>query len=165
MSSNPAYGLSQEELIFCKYWLGHGNGAEAYRQAFADSIGGWDSKKIGTAASKLLETERIKNFINWSKRPATELAQDTLRSSLVFGQGSKDAQAAAKAVLDREEKENLRSATERWAQVLCEIGAEVVYPLPGGKDAVIPFAEMVKSDFALKAKIVQEAITAKAKTE
>ena len=136
MGLSPAKGVTDEEKAFVHHYLSFGNASEAFREAFPD--------KADDATKKsyvLLKDKRIIAYMEYCELPTAELASSVIRDGLL----TSGSLPLAKAALDREEKENVRTATERWAQIMCEIGAEVVVPGGPEGDKVFQFSNLMKS--------------------
>lgn len=166
------HALTEQEAIFCKVYVAFGskNQAEAYRRGFLvrtrqDRKGKqrWiyverpdrasyshddlkdlkeiNSKEVSRRAQLLLEQEHIQQGIKEIKGDAGDTARQVLEEQAKFGDG-RDARAAAEKILDLEDKMGFRDASERWAEIMCAIGTEVVVPLPGGGEVSFPLREM-----------------------
>lgn len=136
-----------QEIAFCRIYLAFGekNAAEAYRRAFlvqdsdrwylprADGTPDADKELTPRQVSKLVKTllgqDWIQEYIKEIARPASTHARDVLAEQAMFGDPA-EARRAAEKIIDQEDKLGFRDAAERWAEVMCEAGAEIVVPLP-----------------------------------
>jgi hypothetical protein len=125
--------------------FGSKNATEAYARSFLVIDGGQafrpdergkrsgvpvSRRNIGKEASSLLKKDHIKRYIGELESPTSEAARDTLADHVRFGE-PQEALRAANRILDDEDKLGFRDAAEKWAEIMCEVGAEVVVPLPG----------------------------------
>jgi hypothetical protein len=141
------HAVNEDEKRFVRMYLALGgkNQAEAYRRSFLvledgkafrrDSRGNrtgppLDNRNIAKFASALLKKDHIKAYVAELRAPASEAARETLTDQVRFGD-SQEALRAANRILDDEDKLGFRDAAEKWADIMCEVGAEVVVPLPG----------------------------------
>lgn len=141
------HALLDDEIKFVRMWLalGEKNATEAYRRAFLVQDGNqWfkrgakgersgapvTSRWITKEASVLLKKDHIQRYVAELKAPASDTARSTLVEQVRFGD-SQEALRAANRILDDEDKLGFRDAAEMWADIMCEVGAEVVVPLPG----------------------------------
>ena len=151
---NPRHALSQREIMFCRIYVAQGNakGGDAYALSFypeAYKEGEWHvhpklptKDRLTKLSSGLLGRRPVAEYVDFlSNTDAGSAARDVLHESALVGDGA-DAQRAAARILDMEDKLGARDATERYAEMMCAIGAEVVVPIPGGGEAVMPFKEM-----------------------
>jgi hypothetical protein len=167
------HALTPQEFDFCKIYVafGESNHTEAYRRAFLTRIKGGafvepehigmtseelnvlppvSPKEATRRAKQLLKQDHIIQYIAEIGKPASDHARGVLSEQAMFG----DAQASRKAaeeILKQEDKMGFRDAVERWAEILCEIGAEIEVPLPTscpncghGLSATAPLGEMFK---------------------
>lgn len=80
-------------------------------------------------ATELSKQEHIRVYLQELRSPPTDLARGVLLEHML-GADTKDQRAAALEVLKAEDKLNAADATQRWIDICCEAGAEVVVPLP-----------------------------------
>lgn len=145
--------LTDEERFFCQLYVGlggadtHGAASKAYRRAFPHE----DPKAATKASARLLQDDLIARYIEEIQQPATMAASERLYDQVRFAADDQQALKASEQVMRLEEKLNQQSAAERHAEILCEIGAEVVVPLPAkcshcgeGLEVVVPVKEMFK---------------------
>lgn len=141
------YALTTDEREFCRRHLAFGEAQrqESYRRTFLiqhegkwydrDSHGGpnLDKRRMGDEITKLVDSllgrEHIQAYIEELKKPASEHARDALADDVRFGKGREKLSAATK-ILEQEDKLGQRDAVELWGQIMSEIGAEIVVPLP-----------------------------------
>lgn len=166
------YALSHNEIEFCKIFVAFGltNHTEAYRRSFltfrADStyceapVPGLSDdelkklesllpKEINRRAKQLLKQDYIQAYLTEIARPAGEHARSVLADQARFAANPGDARRAAEQILASEDKLGFRDAVEHWAEIMCEIGAEIEVPLPAecphcgkGLYAAAPMSEM-----------------------
>lgn len=130
--------------------FGKRDAAEAYRRSFLrkNARGEWvDSPRgsglpmdqVNTAevlspkdcskrASALLRQQHIQDTLAELERSPSELARKTLADQLLFGT-EREKTKAVERVMAEEDKLGFRDAAEKWAEIMCDIGAEVVVPL------------------------------------
>lgn len=144
--------IEPEELRFCQIYLAFGerDASEAYRRAFCrrnsrghwvevgrntdltrDEINDLEPMDVGLAAKRssgLLKQRHIQEALAEIKKSPSEHARQTLANQILFGTEREKAKAL-ELVLKEEDKLGLRDAAELWAEVMCEIGAEVIVPL------------------------------------
>lgn len=144
--------IEPEELRFCQIYLAFGerDASEAYRRAFCrrnkqghwvevgrnieltkEEINDLEPMDVGTAAKRssyLLKQRHIQEALAEIKKSPSEHARQTLANQILFGTEREKAKAL-ELVLKEEDKLGLRDAAELWAEVMCEIGAEVIFPL------------------------------------
>jgi hypothetical protein len=154
------HALSTDELMFVRIYsaFGEQNAAEAYRRAFLleDDDGGWfektkkgviredkpvDPKSASTRAARLLSQDHIKGYIAELKQGAGDAARQQLADAVLFTNDATALKAAEKVLAD-EDKLGFRDAVERWAEIMCAIGTEVVVPVPGGGEVSFPLRDM-----------------------
>lgn len=140
------------ELRFCQIYLAFGkrDAAEAYRRSFLrkNAMGEWidaprdceltpDQLKqvapalpdvVGRRAIALLKQSHIQDTLRELERSPSELARKTLTDQILFGTEREKIKAMERVWTD-EDKLGFRDAVDKWAEILCEIGAEVVIPL------------------------------------
>jgi hypothetical protein len=149
VSARHAVNADEKRFVRMFLALGEKNQAEAYRRSFLvcennqyfqrDSKGlrtgaPLPPRNVGKLASMLLKKDHIKAYIAELKTPASDAARDTLTDQVRFGD-SQEALRAANRILDDEDKLGFRDACEKWAEIMCEVGAEVVVPIPGNVEA------------------------------
>lgn len=144
--------IEPAELRFCQVFLAFGKKdmAEAYRRAFLrkNSRGEWvdvprdleiSQKEINEAevmlphdvskrAAALMRQAHIQDTLAELQRSPSEHARQTLVDNILFG-SAKEKKDAVDQIIKDEDKLGLRDASEKWAEVMCEAGAEVVVPL------------------------------------
>jgi hypothetical protein len=141
------HALTNDEVRFCRMFMAFGekNMTEAYARSFL-VIEGKEAyhrdergkrtglpvprKEISREGALVLRKEHIQRYIAELKSTPSEAARDTLSDHVRFGDPT-DALRAANRILDDEDKLGFRDAAEKWAEIMCEVGAEVVVPLPG----------------------------------
>jgi hypothetical protein len=138
------HALTKEELDFCKKYLAGLPAATAYRRAFFPKLDDGDpelpdSKKRSQRAHDLLKQDYIKRYLTEVGEAA---AGDNARTLLAERALFDDDRMAAEKILEQEDKLGMQDAFERWAEVMCAIGTEVVVPVPGGGEVVFPLREM-----------------------
>lgn len=163
MPISARHSLTEGEFRFCKVYAGFGysDAPEAYRRAFcvenpidlkwyfpADADRTFpdvdrpiDGKLAYNRANALLELPHIKGFLDELKQNTGEHARQALGNAVLFGDAGASLKAAGQ-VLDDEDRLGFRDAVEKWAEILCEIGCEVVVPLPNGAEAVCELRSM-----------------------
>lgn len=144
--------IDPAELRFCQIYLAFGkkDAAEAYRRSFLrkNAMGEWiDAPRdaeltpdllkqvapaypadVGRRAMSLLKQAHIQDTLKELERSPSELARKTLTDQILFGDARVQAKAMERVWTD-EDKLGFRDAVEKWAEILCEIGAELVIPL------------------------------------
>lgn len=142
---NPKHALTIEELNFCKVYLAFGekNAAEAYRRSFfAGRVKeAPPPKECSKQATRLLSQDYIAAYIAEIQKTVSDHARQTLSDQVMFGDDGV-ARRAAEMILADEDKLGFRDAAEKWAQIMCAIGAEVVYPLDAGHEIAFPLKAM-----------------------
>lgn len=144
---NPKHALTLEELQFCKVYLAFGekNAAEAYRRAFHanEERDGPPPppKECSKRAARLLAQDYITAYIEEIQKTVSDHARQALADQVMFGDDTV-ARRAAERIFEMEDKLGFRDAAEKWAEVMCAIGAEVVYPLDGGHEIAFPLKAM-----------------------
>jgi len=131
---------------------------EAYRRAFAGDLQreaeklaekaerqleDWrdflpTNKALSARARTVLESEWVVMFMDEQEKEPGEVAREVLVEKAQF-EGDR---RAAEIIIDQEDKLGFRDAQEKWAEIMCAIGAEVVVPLPGGEEVVVPLKSM-----------------------
>lgn len=86
------------------------------------------SAEAAKRANRLLAQIHIQNVLEELERSPSEHARQQLSDNILFG-SSTEKQKAVEQILKEEDKLGLRDAAERWADIMCDIGAEVVFPL------------------------------------
>ena len=161
---NPKYALSAGEIDFCKKYaaLGYKKSAEAYRRAFMkkNAEGGYvdppqekmtneelnnleplTARQIDKKSQTLLLQDRIIGYLDSLSNKAGDVAYRVFHEQALFGEDS-EAMRAADHLLKLEDQHALRDDFEKWAEVMCSIGTEVVVPLEGGTEVVFPLRAM-----------------------
>lgn len=143
--------LTPDEEKFCRVYLGFKgkNKGEAYRRAFyvlhrgeyyepAQCTSADEPREGETPADARLATKRaetllkqahIQSYITELSASTSEHARQTLAREVISGDSSTELKAAQE-VLKQEDKLGFRDAALLWAQIMCEVGAEVVVELP-----------------------------------
>lgn len=151
------WALTQQELDFCRIYAGFGytNATEAYRRAFFPDIRdpdtqqwredpakkGITAKAMQGRAAQLVGQTYVKKFLEELQVSGSDRAREILLEQAQFGDPATQ-NRAARDILAQEDKLGFRDAVEQYANIMCAIGAEVVVPVPGGGEIVIPFKEM-----------------------
>jgi hypothetical protein len=157
------HALSNDELLFVRIYsaFGEQDAAEAYRRAFLtqNDDGDWfeqtkkgeirldkpvDAKKAHTRAAALLAKPHILAYIEELKAGAGDAARQVMADAVLFTDDATALKAAEKVLAD-EDKLGFRDAAEKWAEIMCAIGTEVVVPVPGGGEIVFPLGELFPS--------------------
>jgi hypothetical protein len=138
------YALTPEELDFCLKFKAGLPAATAYRRAFyADLKDGDpelpDSKARSARSQTLLREDYIQRYLAEIEGVT---AGDSARAMLADAAQFEGDRVAAQKILEQEDKLFLQDAYERWVEIMCAIGTEVVVPIPGGGEAVVPMREM-----------------------
>ena len=123
-----AVDLTNEEQKFVKTYIRDMNAAEAYRKAFPEKCEEPDGKRESELGNKFLKVPRIAEAIERYSQPSEELAVENLRQALLTGKVDSNTIKAAEHILKYKDKNSVKNATERWAYVLCNIGAKVIVP-------------------------------------
>ena len=147
----PGFLLTDSEKKFCAYYkemIGENpdpkHEAEtlrrAYNHAYPDvtTVG----KQLTAMARKLYHDPRIQNYFPYLNTEAKEMANQILSEQAATGD-AKTAFKAAETILKQGEAKAFDTAVQRWASIMCQIGAEVVYPIGPGKEIVVPFSDLV----------------------
>lgn len=87
-----------------------------------------DPKQISKRATALLGQAHIIQLIDELENSTSDHARQVLRDQVLFGD-DKQKLTAAQRIMAEEDRLGFRDAVEMWADILCEIGAEVVIPL------------------------------------
>ncbi|MHC4371178.1 MAG: hypothetical protein ACYSW8_26500 [Planctomycetota bacterium] len=142
------HALNGDEVRFCQMYLAIGeNGTEAYRRTFLiyeSDVKQWfdldakgqrtggpiKAREIGKRASALLRKDYIQRYLDELRQSTGDAARSALAEHVRFGEPT-EALRAASRILDDEDKLGFRDAVEEWAEIMCDVGAEVVVPLPG----------------------------------
>lgn len=127
--------------------FGEKNSAEAYRRSFlhVDEFGDCfdrapdggprkdakplTAREVSKRATALLRQEHIGRYLKELRKSGSERAREVLEEQAFFGEDS-DARRAAEKILENEDRMGMRRASEKWAEHMSAIGAEVVVPLP-----------------------------------
>lgn len=128
--------LSPTERLFCHAMVQGQGEAQSFRVAFPKIVAEIESQAGGnkdTAQSRVREKARsllrkphIQQFIEYvNNTPTLEIAADTLREALIFEDG-KQRQAAAKIVLDHDERSAKKDSIKLWLDVVSKCSAEFV---------------------------------------
>jgi len=144
--------IEPEELRFCQIFLAFGKKdlAEAYRRAFLrkNANGTWIDlprgqeftkeeiaaaekimpHEVGIRARALMRQAHIQQTLEELQRSPSEHARTTLVDNILFGTAT-EKKDAVKAIIAEEDKLGFRDAADKWAEIMCDIGAEVVVPL------------------------------------
>ena len=145
------HALTENEVDFCRRFSSFGfkNAPDAYRRSFLvfnededDYEKLWCEKRFDgrpgkhvtgketrSRAALLLRLDYIQNYLEEIKKPAGEHARSVLADQVRFGEDS-EARRAAEGILAQEEKYGINDAVIIWANLLRDIGAEVVVPVP-----------------------------------
>jgi hypothetical protein len=159
----PVRGVVEpEELRLAKIYLAFGkqDRAEAYRRAYCrkNARGEWvdvrrdlevtredllEAKVItpqdaSIRGASILSQPHMQDLLAELQQSPGEHARQTLVDSILFG-NSKEKADAYKQILADEDKLGFRDATEKWGEILCDVGAEVVVPLGVIKRTVFCF--------------------------
>lgn len=140
------------ELRFCQIYLAFGkrDASEAYRRSFLrkNAMGEWidaprdcelspDQLKqvapalpdiVGRRAIALLKQSHIQDTLRELERSPSELARKTLTDQILFGSEREKIKAMERVWTD-EDKLGFRDAVEKFWEISCEVGTEVVIPL------------------------------------
>jgi len=144
---SPKHALTTQEREFCKKYVAFGkrNAPEAYRRSFlTDEEGNVTRvapKEVSRRVKVLLKHDYITAYIDEIDRPPSDHAREVLAEQVLFGEDA-TARRAAEQILQQEDKLGFRDATEKWAEILCAIGAEVVVPLEDGSEVTAPLKAM-----------------------
>jgi hypothetical protein len=129
--------------------LGGKNAAEAYRRSYllqeeagyfrrgpkGERVGApLTTKQVSKEANALLKRDHIQDYIKELSVSTSDAARETLADQVRFGD-SQESLRAANRILDDEDKLGFRDAAEMWADIMCEVGTEVVVPIPGHVEA------------------------------
>ena len=147
MAIPKKYACSDEEKKFVHSHLAGLNMTEAWRRAFPDDIDEWEGKKgkkmlnkeMSRRARYLLDQDYIQGYIAELEGSAPG---DLARATLTELASLKGDRQAAEKILEQEDKLNFQTGQERWAEIMCAIGTEVVVPLPGGGEVVFPLGSI-----------------------
>jgi hypothetical protein len=140
------HALNEPELRFCRAYLALGkkNASEAYRRshllyyrgAYYDTDDKGErsgdpvkAKDVGRRAGLLLRQDHIQRYLAELEAPTSDHARSAMADQVLFGDEQSSLRAAQHVLAD-EDKLGFRDAVERYAEIMCEIGAEVVVPLP-----------------------------------
>lgn len=147
----PGFLLTDNEKQFCAYYdrmIGENPDPKhfaetlrsAYRHAYPETTE--TGKQLTAMARKLYNDQRIQNYFPYLSTEAKEMANQILAEQATVGD-QKTAMKAAETILKQGEAKAFDTAVQRWASIMCQIGAEVVYPIAPGKEVVIPFSDLV----------------------
>jgi hypothetical protein len=159
MGISARHALTEAEFRFVQVYAAFGerDAAEAYRRAFCVKVGECyyekdgkgepiegklvEPKEASKRAKALLDKPYIADTLAGLKIPAGDQARETLGEQVLFGTDQTRLKAAER-ILAEEDKLGFRDAADQWAEHMCRIGTEVVVPLPGGAEVVVPLASM-----------------------
>lgn len=150
------HAMTQQEFVFCKIHVAmrQKNKSAAYRRAFWPQVkdkdtGQWiddprmpSDKAIEAASAALLRKEYIQTYIEELGADPADRARQIIYEQAQLAPDDKDAQKAAERILEMEDKLGFKDDAERWAEIMCAIGAEVVVPLPNGGETIFPLGSM-----------------------
>lgn len=144
--------IDPDELRFCQIFLAFGekDRTEAYRRAFrrknhkgewidipraaeltADELRAAPLLNANTANERskaLLKIKHIQDTLEELKGSPADHARQTLVDNILFG-SSTEKKDAIKQIFADEDKLGFRDANVKWAEIMCDAGAEVVVPL------------------------------------
>lgn len=144
--------IDPDELRFCQVYLAFGetDPTEAYRRAFRrkNHKGEWidiprdaqltpeelraapllKSETAKERAKALFRHRHIIDTLNELKGTPSDHARQTLVDNILFGSPT-EKKDAVKQILADEDKLGFKDASEKWAEIMCAAGAEVVVPL------------------------------------
>lgn len=164
--------LTPEELKFCEVYAGFGekNAPEAYRRSHLAKLRGayydpdWvvieggkvvglvDSgdgppapvgpKDIQRRLKTLLAQEHVQDYLKVLRRSPGDAARAELGEQVRMAPTEQLRRSAAEKILADEDKLAFKSGVQRWAEILCEIGAEIVVPCKKHGEHAVPFSKM-----------------------
>jgi hypothetical protein len=160
---SPRHALTSQELGFCKIYAANSykRPGDAYRQSFMERNleGEWvepprpdltrdeilglkplAANQINKKANNLLKQDKIRDYVDWLSARPGDIAQNAITEQALFGEQSVQMRAA-ETLLDLEDKLSKKDDFERWAEIMCQVGTEVVVDLGGGKETVFPLSE------------------------
>lgn len=144
--------IDPDELRFCQIYLAFGekDRTEAYRRAFRrkNHRGEWidvprnaeltpeelrsapllNSQTANERSKALLKIKHIQDTLEELKGSPADHARQTLVDNILFGT-STEKKDAIKQIFADEDKLGFKDASEKWAEIMCDAGAEVVIPL------------------------------------
>lgn len=144
--------IDPEELRFLRVFLAFGerDKTEAYRRAYhrKNHKGQWIDAPRGTnlsdtelrdapllkpdvaseRAKALMKLKYIQEALEELKKTPAEHARQTLADQILFGTPG-EKKEAVKQIFADEDKLGFKDASEKWAEIMCDAGAEVVIPL------------------------------------
>jgi hypothetical protein len=151
------HALEPEEKRFCTVYAAFGekDAAEAYRRAWPDEVWEFNSdrgrydktkskltaKEVSARASRLLALDYIQDFLKELRGAAGDHAREAIQEATVLGD-ERQRLVAAEKVLNLENELGFQDDTERFWEISAAIGDEVVVPVPGGGEVIVPIREM-----------------------
>jgi len=169
---SPKHSLTQKEMKYCKIYAsnGHKRPGDAYRQSFMErnlegdyiepprddmtrdeklDLRPHTASQINKKANNLLKQDKIRDYIDWLASRPGDIAKNAMVEQALFGEQNTQMRAA-ETLLDLEDKMGLKDGYEKWAEIMCLVGTEVVVPLPGShgrdeggpREVAFPLSEM-----------------------
>jgi hypothetical protein len=122
--------LDEQEINFCLNWVA--TGCDPEQLGFAAKLANPDTSRRSYIAQAryYLENPAVNDYIAELLEPPVEAAKRKLIEQVQTGEGT-TATRAAERIFELEDKLGARDDVTYWAQVMCEVGADVVVPLPG----------------------------------
>lgn len=156
--------LAAAERDFCMYYLANGkNQLAAYRTAFPKTTRRAPDFEVLGTADELLARPAIQAFLEVAGGSESEIAAHVLREGMLSGAAA-DRMRAAQTILAKDQREGSRQASERWAETMKAVGAEIEMPVPPGATSVtVRFEDVVRGratiqlPFGARLKLLQRA--------
>lgn len=131
VKSRIGSGLNAEERKLAEHYIVHGNGSAAFKHAYPEKSAKMTSKETAKAGARLLQKPHIREYIALRDRPAEEIVQEISRNvALAEELPVRERFDGVKMLHSINEKDQQKSAVERFWQISSMVGARATRPIP-----------------------------------